>query len=128
MIPEKVSTAEVEFKLRPTSKVSIFYNNLQVRCRNRGCSRLILYPLLTLHEISECPKRKFKLFNFNLHPDKEELDMIIHKVKLNRGKISFGLSSNTRLGQPATTTIEDANCMLSALFNTFIYYFNFAVS
>ena len=52
VIPEKVSTAEVEFKLRPTSKVSIFYNNLQVRCRNRGCRRFILYPLLTLHEKS----------------------------------------------------------------------------
>ena len=27
VIPEKVSTAEMEFKLRPTSKVSIFYKN-----------------------------------------------------------------------------------------------------
>ena len=53
--------------------------------------------------------------------------MIIHKVKLNRGRLSFGFSSNTRLGQPATTTIEDANLMLSALFNTFFAILFFAV-
>ena len=128
VIPEKVLTAEMEFKLCPTSKVSIFYNNLHVRCQNRGCNRFILYPLLTLHEISKCPKRKIKISKSILHPDKEELDSIINKVKLNRGRILFGLNCNTPLAEPSGITIADVNIMLSYLFNTFAIFFLFAIS
>ena len=109
VIPEKVSTAEVEFKLRPSSKVSIFYKNFHVRCCNRGCNRFILYPLLTLHEISKCPKRKIKISKSSLHPDKEELDSIINKVKLNRGRLLFGLSSNTPREVPGRMSIMELN-------------------
>ena len=127
VIPEKVSTAEVEFKLHPTSKVSIFYNNLQVCCRNRGCNRFILYPLLTLHEISKCPKRNIKISKSSLHPDKEELDSIINKVKLNRGRFLFALTCNIPLGEPTAVTIAEVNLLLSALFNTFFAILCFVV-
>ena len=96
-IPENVSTANVELKRHPTSNVSIFYKNLQVRCRNRQCNRFIQYPHLTVHEICECPERNIKVSNTHLHSDQEELDTIIDQVKLNRGRLLFGLHCNTSI-------------------------------
>ena len=128
--PEKVTTAEIELKRHPTSKVSLFYKNLHVRCRNRRCNRFIQYPVLTQHETSECPNRKLN-HNFISHPDQEELDAIINIVKLQRGRLLYGRNSTVPVEEPNwPETIFACLCMFLGfipLAILFIYPFYYII-